>query len=351
MTMDKKIRLEASELAWLCEQIALVQKSGIPLPEGIELLAESADQPRQTIVLRRLANEMKKRIPLSDAMEHLEAFPPYLVRMARIGEVSGNLDQIMSSLADFYLRDSELRKKVRSALVYPVILLLMMLAIIILLVARVLPVFSQILASFGGKMPGFSQGLLSFGQFVSGQAYWLLPAVAVVIVALVLWLRVSSGGRRLVDRARLGFPVLGPLYRRIYASRFSVSLSYLLRSGIDMDAALAMTESVMDNALVSEKIAESRQKIRQGKETFAALQETDLFPPLFIRMLALGSRTGELDTVMEKIAHAYENEVGSRLTRLTSLVEPLLVIILSLIVGGILLTVMLPLVNIMASIG
>lgn len=351
MSADKKIRLESTELSWLCEQIALVQRSGIPLPEGIELLAESADLPRQAEVLRRLNREMRKMIPLSEAMKTTDAFPPYLVNMTHIGEMSGNLDRVMGNLADFYQRDGELRKRLRSALIYPIVLLCMMLAIIILLVVQVLPVFSQILNSFGGTMPPFSQGLLSFGTFISRQAWWLLPLVAVLVTGLVLWFRLTAGGRHLLDRARLRLPVLGPLYRRIYASRFSMSMSYLLSSGIDMDAALSMTESIMGNALVSERIAESRLKIRKGSETFTALQDTDLFPRLFIRMLALGSRTGDLDNVMSKISAAYESEVNSRLTRLTSLVEPLMVIILSLIVGGILLTVMLPLVEIMGSIG
>jgi type IV pilus assembly protein PilC len=351
MASDKSVKLDSTELAWLCEQIALVQRSGIPLPEGIQLLAESADLPRLAHVLTRLAAKMHQLIPLSDAMEALDTFPPYLVRMTRIGELSGNLDHVMSGLADFYLRDSELRKKVRQALVYPLVLLCMMLAIIVLLVARVLPVFSQILASFGAVMPPFSQAMLSVGSFLTGQAFWLIPILAIVIAGLWFWLRVSSSGRRLLDSIRLRLPVLGPLNRKIYASRFSISLHYLLRSGVDMDAALALTESVMDNALVAGRIAECRQKIRQGAETFAALQEMNLFPTLFIRMLALGSRAGELDTVMSKIATAYENEVGTRLARLTSLVEPFLVIVLSLVVGGILLTVMLPLVEIMSSIG
>ncbi len=351
MTQDRKIKLESTELAWLCEQIALVQKSGIPLPEGIDLLAESADMPRQAVVLHGLAQEMRKLIPLSEAMEALDSFPAYLVKMTRIGELSGNLDNVMGNLADFYARDAELRKKVRSALIYPVILLLMMLGIIILLVARVLPVFSQILSSFGGNMPTFSQGLLSFGVFISSQAFWLFPLLIILITALVLWLRRSIAGRRLIDKARLNLPILGPLYRRIYTSRFSISLSYMLRSGIDLDTALSMTEAVMDNSLVSEKIAECRQKIRKGEDTFTALQQTTLFPKLFIRMLSLGNRTGEMDAVMNKIARAYESEVDSRLTRLTGIVEPLLVMILSIIVGGILLTVMLPLVEIMASIG
>lgn len=351
MTQDKKIKLESTELAWLCEQIALVQKSGIPLPEGIELLAESADLPRQTAVLRGLAQEMRKLIPLSEAMETLDSFPAYLVRMTKIGEMSGNLDHVMSNLADFYARDADLRKKIRNALIYPSVLLLMMLGIIVLLVARVLPVFSQILASFGGSMPAFSQGLLSFGTFVSRQAYWLLPLLIVLVTCLVLWLRRSIPGRRLIDQARLSLPILGPLYRRIYTARFSISLSYMLRSGIDLDTALTMTEAVMDNSLVSERIADCRKKIRKGADTFIALQETALFPRLFVRMLSLGNRTGEMDSVMHKIARAYESEVDSKLTRLTGIVEPLLVVILSLIVGGILLTVMLPLVEIMASIG
>lgn len=351
MAQERKIKLEAAELAWLCEQVALVQKSGIPLPEGIELLAQSADMPRLAAVLRSLTTEMKQMIPLSEAMDNLGTFPPYLVSMTRIGEISGNLDRVMGNLAQYYLRDAELRRKVRSSLIYPLVLLVMMLGIIILLVARVLPVFSQILTSFGTGMPPFSQGLLSLGLFISNQWIWLLPAVLAAAAGLYLFFAYSRPGRTLLDRAKLNLPLLGPLFRRIYASRFSASLSYMLRSAIDMDTALSMTEAIMDNSLVSRRIADCRKKIASGEDTFAALQQTDLFPKLFIRMLSLGNRTGELDSVMQKIAGAYESEVDSRLTRMTGLVEPLLVLLLSLIVGAILLTVMLPLVEIMATIG
>lgn len=351
MAKKRVIRLESAELAWLCDQIALVQKSGIPLPEGMSLLADSSDMPRMTTVLKLLATEMGKMIPLSDAMDKLDAFPPYLVQMARIGEISGNLDQIMASLADFYTRDAQLRKKVRSSLVYPLVLLIMMLAVIIMLIVRVLPVFSEILASFGGQMPPFSQRLLQLGQFLSTHFYWLLPLILAIIAALLIWLGKTGAGRRFTDRAKLSLPLLSPLYKRIYASRLSVSLAYLMRSAVDFDTALAMAEAVMDNSIVAARVKESRKAIADGKETFLALEETKLFPRLFIRMLSLGSKTGDLDQVMLKIATSYEQEVDHRLTRLTAIVEPLLVVILSLIVGAILLTVMLPLVEIMASIG
>ena len=351
MAKQKAIQLESTELAWICDQVALVQKSGIPLPEGIELLADSSDLPRLTQVLRALAIEMRGLVPLSEAMEKLNSFPAYLVQMSRIGEMSGNLDHVMSNLAEFYRRDALLRRKVRNSLIYPLVLMAMMLAIIILLIVRVLPVFSEILASFGGEMPRFSQGLLLFGNIISRHAFWLFPVVFILIAALYLWLKRSVQGQRLIDKAKLKLPVFGPLYRRIYASRFSISLSYLLRSAIDFDTSLSMTEAIMDNTIVVSRIAACRQKIARGADTFTALQETELFPRLFIRMLSLGNRTGDLDAVLQKIASSYEQEVDSRLTRLTSIVEPLLVIILSLIVGAILLTVMLPLVEIMTSIG
>lgn len=351
MARERKVRLEASELAWLCEQVALVQKSGIPLPEGIDLLAESSDMPRLSTVLNALSEEMKRMIPLSEAMDNIGTFPPYLVNMAKIGELSGNLDKVMESLSQFYVRDAELRRKLRGSLIYPLVLLVMMLGVIVLLVARVLPVFSQILTSFGTGMPAFSQGLLSLGIFISSHWVWLLPAVVIAGAGLYMFFSYYTPGRNLLDKARLKLPVLGPLFRRVYASRFSASLSYMLRSAIDMDTALLMTESIMDNSIVARRIAECRKKIAAGEDTFKALQETDLFPRLFIRMLSLGNRTGDLDTVMQKIAGAYESEVDSRLSRMTGLVEPLLVLLLSLIVGAILLTVMLPLVEIMATIG
>lgn len=351
MAQKLKIKLEASELAWLCEQVALVQKSGIPLPEGIELLAESSDLPRLTAVLQSLANEMKKMIPLSDAMENIGNFPAYLVSMTKIGELSGNLDRVMNNLSQFYTRDAELRRKLRSSLIYPLVLLVMMLGVIVLLVARVLPVFSQILDSFGAGMPPFSQGLLSLGLFISNHWLWLSPVVLAFFLGLYFFFVFSRPGQIFVDKAKLKLPVLGPLFRRIYASRFSASLSYMLRSAIDMDTALSMTEAIMDNSIVAKRISECRKKIADGEDTFAALQQTDLFPRLFIRMLSLGNRTGDMDAVMQKIAGAYESEVDSRLSHMTGLVEPLLVLLLSLIVGAILLTVMLPLVEIMATIG
>jgi type IV pilus assembly protein PilC len=344
MAQEKKVRLESTELAWLTEQLALIQRSGLSLGEGIDMLAESSDMPRLTWALQGLGSQMQKMIPLSEAMTNLGGFPDYLLRMTAIGEVSGNLDQVMGNLADYYNRDAELRRKLRGALIYPIVLLCMMFAIIVLLIVRVLPIFSQILASFGGQMPAVSQALLNFGLWTGSNLIWLLPVLVVVILG-------RGAGQRWLDRVRLHLPVVGPLMRRIYASRFAMAMSYLLHSGIDLDTALGLTENMMGNTYFSARIGECREKIAKGIDAFDAIEQTNLFPKLFVRMLALGNRTGDLEKVMGKVARSYESEVDSHLTRLTSLVEPLLVVILSVIVGIILLTVMMPLVEIMSTVG
>lgn len=350
MAEKKIVRLEAEELAWFCDQTALLQKSGIGIAEGIPMLAESTDQSRQKSILTKLMGHLKDGQALSVAMQEVGGFPVYLLQMTKIGEVSGNLDHVMENLSEFYRRDAELKRRLRSAMIYPLVLLCMMFAVIVLLIARVLPVFNEILSTFGGDMPVFTMRLMRFGIFLGQSWFWLLPLIVLIIVLVGIGLR-KSRGRIWLERLKTGAPFAGPLYRQIYAARFALALSYLISSGVDLDSSLRMTEGMLESDLIQQRIGQCRQQISKGMDPFDALQQTGLFPRIFSRMLSLGNRTGELDKVMGKIARTYEADVQNRLTRLAGLVEPLLVIVLSIIVGAILLTVMLPLIEIMSSIG
>lgn len=350
MARTGRVKMEAEELAWFCEQIALVQKSGIGIQDGVALLVDSTDDTRQQDILKKLDHELKAMVPLSAAMKSAGGFPAYLVHMSEIGELSGNLDSVMTNLSDFYQRDAELRRRVRSALIYPLVLLVMMAAVIVLLIARVLPVFNEILSAFGASMPPVSLALMNAGLFIGRNIWWLVPLAIFLIVIVMIWVR-KGRGRVWLEKFKTNAPFVGSIYKQIYAARFSLALSYLISSGIDLDTSLNMTEDMLDNQLIRDRIVDCRAQINQGRDPFDALQETDLFPKIFAKMLSLGSRTGNLDQVMAKIARTYESDVRHKLSRLTSLVEPVLVIILSLIVAVILLTVMLPLINIMSSVG
>lgn len=350
MGTRNRLFVPREELAAFCEQVALVQKSGIPLSEGIELMRDGARGRRIEPLLAGLTAGMAKHKPLSEAMSETGGFPAYLVQMARIGERSGNLDGIMTSLSGYYAKDAALRRKLRSALVYPAVLAAMMLAVIILIIVRVLPVFQQTLQSFGGRMPGFSSALLQFGLFLRNRWPVAVLLTAAAVIAWILFWR-SRAGRRLRDRIVLNGPVFGPLYQRIYAARFSQAMASLLRSGVDMDTALGMTEAVMENSIVAGRISQLRGQVAADADFFSALSAAHIFPRLFVRLLALGNRTGDLDSVMGNVAETYESEVDAQLTRFSGIVEPLLVVVLSLIVGVILLSVMLPLVEIISAVG
>ncbi len=343
-------RFSSADLSWLCGQVALVLKAGVPLDDGLRLMAEGVERPRVHAVVVGLSGAVGRRMPLSEALEEAGGFPPYLVAMTRVGEVAGSLDLVMEGLSYFYERDERLRSRLRGAMTYPAVLALMMLGIILLLLVRVLPIFRDILASLGGDLPPFSRALLSFGAFLKDAWVWLLPAVIGFVLLLVLFFRLP-GPRRFGDRLLLRLPFLGRLFRKIYATRFAVAMSSMIRSSIDMEQSLEMSEAVVGNSAVEISIAHCRAAIRQGKDLFASLLETGIFPGLFVRMLSLGQKTGDLDSVMGKVARAYEEDVDRTLRRATSLVEPLLVILLSAVVGAILLSVMLPLIGIMSSIG
>ena len=314
------------------------------------MVAESTADRQASRTLHRLAASVADRVPLSGSMAAIGGFPSYAVDMVKVGEYTGNLDKVLENLSDYFEKDDRIRRRLRGALIYPLILLAMMAAIILMLVVEVLPVFRNILSSLGGQLPAFSSFLLDAGGFIAKEAYIVLPVLAAVVVVIVLYFRLPSM-RLSADALRLRLPFLRGLYRRLHASRFSLAMGYLLGSGCGLEESLGLSASVVGNRIVAARIEECRKIAAAGGDPFEALGTTGIFPPLFVHMLALGNRTGELDSVMQKVARIYEEEVDASLRRITGIVEPLLVTLLSVVVGSILLSVMLPLIGIMSAIG
>lgn len=342
--------LPSSDLSWMCGQAALVLRAGIPLGEGLAMVAASTSDRRAQAALERLAAAVSERRALSEAMGALGGFPAYAVDMVKVGEYTGNLDKVLENLSDYFEKDDRIRKRLRGALAYPAVLLAMMAAIILMLVVEVLPVFRDILASLGGQLPAFSAFLLDAGAWLVRWSFVWIPALALVVAALVVFFRLPSL-RRSSDAVRLRTPLLAGLYKRLHAARFSLAMGYLLGSGCGLEESIRLSESVVGNAVVADRLEACRKIVAAGGDPFEAIQGTGIFPPLFVHMLSLGNRTGELDAVMRRVSRLYEEEVDASLRRITGVVEPLLVTLLSLVVGAILLSVMLPLIGIMSSIG
>jgi type IV pilus assembly protein PilC len=330
--------------------MSLVFKSGIPLVEGMLLVSDEMSDPRLVQALKAIHNEVAKGQLFHVAMEKHPIFPEYLVKMIMIGETTGTLDNVMDYLSQYYEKDDKLGRKIRTAVTYPLILITLMTAIIIMLFIKILPMFNSILQSVGGEMPAITGALMGISTFLGAYGIYVLIGI-LVLIAIPFIMKRTKVGRRVIDRLKLNLPITRNLYQKIYTARFSLGMSLMLKSGAGSEQALEMIKDVIGNTVVADRIEQCRVNIKNGMDSTEAFSNIGIFPKLFVRMLNIGFKTGGLDNIMAKLSQIYDTEVDSSLSRMTSAIEPTLVIILSLVVGVILLTVMLPLINIMSSIG
>ncbi|MDR3206887.1 MAG: type II secretion system F family protein [Oscillospiraceae bacterium] len=343
-------RLRSSDITLFCTQTALFLRAGVPLLEGLALMKEELGAPALQNAIAAVCGGVERRESFSQAIREAGVFPAHLERMVRVGETAGQLDEIMSTLADFYEREEALKQRVRSSVTYPVLLILMMAAVVALLIANVLPLFGDLLRDQGEELPGLARGLIAFGQF-AGRFWWAAAAVVLAILMGLYLLRRAPKGRAALDQCKATFFLTRTLTRKIAAERFATAMAFLLRSGVPAETALGLSGDLLDNAYVAQKLALCRDRVAQGDNLPDALCAAGIFPRLFTRMLSAGFKTGDLDGMMARLAERYEAEVDTALGRLIGAIEPAFVALLSIVVGGILVSVMLPLMRIMAAIG
>jgi len=342
--------LKPAELSLFCYQFSVVFKAGIPYLEGLQLLAGDVFESRLKTIVTEISNDVSSGILLFEAIKNRGVFPNYLVSMLKIAEETGRLGDVFEQLSDYYEQSDLLKQKVKNALTYPFVLIGLMTGVILLLILKVLPIFHEILLSVGGSVPKATQFVLDFSRLLQNG---LLMLIGLTIMVLVYFLMIFKTNYFLDHRAHIlvNFPIVKNLYRKSVVVKFARALSILTKSGMPIQTSLDMIIPLMNNKTVERKLESVNVNVENGMALDVALKETSMFPELFIRMIALGNKTGELDTMLEKIANVYDRELSRSLHRLTVSIEPTLVIILSVIVGAILLLVMLPLINIMSSIG
>ncbi len=345
-----KNTLDTMELSLFCQQMALVLKSGIPPIEGVPLIAEEMTQPRLKKALDEISRDITQGSNFYEALRGQSLFPEYLVSMTQLGEKTGMLERVMDNLSRYYDRDYRLQKKFRSSITYPIILMVLMLGVITLLILKILPMFANILGSLGGEMPQVTTMLLTFGQGVVQSGPVIIGIVLAFVMGAVAYGRSDAGGLR-YDRLKMQLPYLGKIYRKVSAARFSHGMALVLKSGMTFEEGLDAVGQIIGNRFVKTKIIEAGDMIRKGETPADAFAQLGLYPNLFVRMMRIGHKTGELDQMMGKISDVYDEEVEDSLNMLANAIEPILVITLSVIVAVILLAVMLPLINIMSTIG
>lgn len=346
----KKNEFKKSELSLFCYQLSLILKSGLPIVEAMEIMeTETADSSMNEVV-RQMSVDLQEGMGVYEAISKYPGFPPYFLGMIEISERTGNLQEELERLSRYYEESEKMRQRIRSAVTYPLILIVMMTLVILFLILRVLPMFHDILRSVGGNVPESTKAIIGIG--VALQKYFMVVMGGIVLLAVggALYFR-SEAGRRKWSRSKLYLPYVRGIYRKMIAARFSKSMSMLMKGGISFDDSMAMIMSAIGNPYVEEQLKAANERIVMGEDPMEVFHGLDFFPPLFLKLMKVGHKTGEMESTMGKIAEIYETEAEKSLGRIASSIEPALVIGLSVVVGIILMTVMVPLITIISNIG
>jgi len=340
-------KISVKDIAVFCRQFAVILGSGITILEAVGILRDQASKKRMKDILEDVYNELQKGRMLSEAIApYDDMFPEFMKNMIRVGEASGTLDQILNQLADFYEYDFKIRRKVKNAMTYPIILAVLTVAVVTLLMVAVLPMFSDTLSGMGGTLPGITVFLMSVSRFMADNIL-LLASIAIIAVILFTYYVRTDNGRLWFDGLKLRLPVVKSTVLKTVTARFARSMSILLKSGIPIVNAMEIMKDLIGNRAVEKRFAEATSEIKEGKGIAGPMKRLGIFPPLLIHMIVVGENTGELDEMLGRTAGFFDEEVEEAIERAVSLIEPAMIIIMAVVVGVIILSVMLPMVSIM----
>jgi type IV pilus assembly protein PilC len=341
----KHTKVKETDVVLFTRQLATMIEAGISLVQALTALYEQAD-PKKQRSLRAVISDVTTRVQGGETFnesiaKHPRVFNRLFVSMVKAGEHGGLLAEILDRLAGFLEASARLRKKVKSAMTYPVIVICIAFLITTFLIVRVVPVFGEIFADFGAKLPAPTQFLIDLSNFVRSEWYFLLAGLIGTIVGVRMFLR-SERGKQLWDRWKLKLPVFGPLVHKIAMSRFARTFAQLIRSGVPILEVLDIVGGSAGNHVVEESIKGVSADVEKGDNLSVSLSRKKIFPPMLLRMVAAGEATGKIDTMLEKMADFWDEEIEAMLDALTSLIEPLLIVFLGVIVGGIVIAMFLP---------
>lgn len=343
-------RVKLSNLAIFARQFSTMLDAGVSLVRCLDVLQQQTNDARLRKILMDLSTRVESGESLSRSMaRHPKAFSQLIIGLIRAGEVGGVLEESLQRIAAFLEKDVELRRKIRSALTYPVIVLCAAVGIVIFLVSWLVPKFAELFKELNIKeMPAPTQFLIDLSAFLTQKWYIMIIALIAILIAYKLFVS-TRVGRRVMDRVKLRVPVFGPLHHKIVMARFSRTMGTLLASGVPILQAMETVAGVVGNAVVSDAVLESRARIREGEKIADPLQKSKMFPPMVVHMVSVGEESGSLDHMLNKIADFYENEVEMTIASLTAAIEPVMIVLLGFIVGFIVISMFLPMIEVISN--
>lgn len=341
----KKVKLK--EIAVFSRQFATMVNSGLSLLRALNILADQTESKELTRIIGEVRNDVEAGSSLSASLsKHPKGFDRLYVAMVRAGETGGVLDQVLLRLAETIEGKVALRQKVRSAMTYPVVVFVMVIAIVVGMLVFVVPMFESLYAELGGTLPLLTRMLLRISSTLTS---WVGLVIVALLVGAVLGLRryvVTERGRYQLDVFLLKMPIFGPLVHKLAIARFARTLAVLMHSGVPILQALEIVSETVGNGVMAKAILDVQTSVKEGESIAQPLETHDVFPPMVVQMMAVGEETGALDTMLNKIAEFYEQEIEATVESLTSLIEPLLIAFMGAVVGFMVIALYMPMFNI-----
>ncbi len=337
-------RVKTSELLVFTRQLSTIVSAGLPLLQGLDILADQTEDANFGAIVDAVAQEVEAGETFSDALrKYPRAFPDLYVSMVRSGEASGDLDGVLLQLADYLEASEDLKRRIKSAMTYPVVAFSMIILIASGIIIFVVPQFQEIFRQLGGTLPVPTQMLIITSHFLRSWIFWvsLIPSIIVFVMLFRLY-RSTPSGRFNIDALKLRIPVFGVLGRKVAISRFTRTLSTLTRSGVNILQALEIVERTAGNEVFAKVVREAANSVRNGESLSDPLARSEVFPSMVTRMIGVGEKTGALETMLVKISDFYDAEVKAMVDGLTSLIEPLLIGMMGIVVGGIVIALFMP---------
>jgi type IV pilus assembly protein PilC len=343
-------KVKLKDLSIFCRQFSTMVDAGVSLVRALDVLGEQTQSPKLKRIIREIQVEVESGQTLSKSMaKYPKVFSHLFIGLVRAGEVGGVLEEALQRLSHFLEKDMELRRKVKAAMTYPVIVLFVAVAIVLGLCTFIVPKFIDLFKELGVKeLPWMTQILVDFSNFLKDK-WWIALIIVVVFWMSLKYAGSTKLGRRVIDRLKLKVPVFGPLGHKICLARFSRTLSTLLVSGVPILQAMETVAGTVGNEIISEAIMNARARIREGERINEPLEKSKMFPPMVVHMISIGEESGALDQMLSKVAEFYEGEVDSTIQSLASAIEPVMIVLLGFCVGFIVIAMFMPLLSVISS--
>ncbi len=342
----KKKKVKPDDLAIFARQLSTMVDAGIPILQALDALQEQIGHPHFKSVITNVRDDIELGSSLSAAFaKHPRAFDSLFVNMVKVGETGGVLSTILDRISTYLEKTIKLKRKVKSALIYPAIVMSMALIITVVLLVKVVPTFASIYQSFNAELPAMTKVLIDVSNILKNNILFVIAGLVVLFFLLTSWYRTSKG-KLFIDGFILKIPVFGELIRKVVISRFSRTLATLLQAGVPILESLDIVGKTSGNRVIELVVENVKNSVREGESIGTPLLKSKVFPPMVTRMIAIGEKSGQLEKMLSKIAEFYDDQVDAAVAGLTSIIEPVIIGFLGIVVGFIVIALFLPIINI-----